>query len=213
MHIISTDEKTGVQATEHLHPSIPAEPGKVERIEQEYIRHGTVTLIAGRDIVTGQIADAMVGPTRKEGDFVQHLKNMVGNDPDASYIFIMDQLNTHKSEQMVRFVAAECNISDDLGIKGESGILKSMESRAEFLTRSDHRIRIVYTPKHSSWLNQIECWFSILGRRLLNKRASFKSKESLKTKILEFIKYYNENLAKPFKWNSTEKLLKWCKFI
>ena len=111
----------------------------------------------------------------------------------------MDQLNTHKSESLVRFIAKECGIEDDLGEKGKAGILKSMESRAKFLSDKNHRIRIVYTPKHASWLNQIECWFGILVRRLL-KRLVVKSKEEMNQKILAFIDYYNKTMAKPFKW-------------
>lgn len=141
-------------------------------------------------------------PTRTEKDFVQHIADVVGVLPQDGYIFIMDQLNTHQSEGLVRYIAKECGIEDDLGEKNKSGILKNMKSRQEFLENEEHRIRIVYTPKHCSWLNQVEMWFSILSRMLLNKRASFKSLEVLKSKIKEFIEYYNTNLAKPFKWRN-----------
>ena len=100
---------------------------------------------------------------------------------------------------MVRLVAKECGIEDDLGEKGKHGILESMCSRAEFLKDKTHRIRFVYLPKHTSWLNQIEIWFSILVRRLL-KRASFGSVQELRQRILAFISYFNQTMAKPFKW-------------
>ncbi|MFD1068303.1 transposase [Oceanobacillus locisalsi] len=182
-------------------------PGKPEKIEQEYIRHGTTTLIASRNVATGQVIDS-IGPTRKEEDFVNHISQVIAEDSEASYVFVMDQLNTHKSESLVRFVAGKCGIPQEtLGIKERSGILKNMESRSEFLSDPSHRIQVVYTPKHCSWLNQIECWFSILSRRLLNMRSSFSSVEILQQKIKQFISYYNEHLAKPFRWTKEAKTL------
>ncbi|MCP3776096.1 transposase [Paenibacillus sp. MZ04-78.2] len=136
----------------------------MERIEQEYIRHGTTSLTASRDVVTGKLITPMIQATRNEADFVEHIRQVISLDPAASYLLIMDQLNTHKSESLVRFVAAQCGIpEEELGEKGKSGVLKTMESRAAFLADPTHRIRLIYTPKHSSWLNQIECWFSILS--------------------------------------------------
>lgn len=208
VHVISSDEKTSIQALEHKNVKKLVMPGEVEKCEQEYIRHGTTTLIAARDINTGQIIAPMVQETRNEEDYLKHISDIVKLAPNDEYIFIMDQLNTHKSESLVRYIAEQIGFKGDLGKKDKKGILKSMPSRAEFLSNPEHRIRIVYTPKHASWMNQIEIWFSILSRMLLNKRKSFKSVEELNSKILEFIDYYNENLAKPFKWTYAGKLLK-----
>ena len=195
--VYSVDEKTGMQALKRETSAM--KPGKPERHDHEYQRHGTQCLIANLDVATGKIKSPSLGDTRTEEDFLSHIKQTISESPTSSWILIMDQLNTHKSESLVRFVAKECGIDDDLGQKGKSGILKTMASRAEFLSNENHRIRIVYTPKHASWLNQIECWFGILVRRLL-KRLVVKSKEEMNEKILAFIDYYNKTMAKPFKW-------------
>ncbi len=127
-------------------------------------------------------------------------------DPQGQWVFICDQLNTHKSETLVKLVAQLCGIQEELGKKGKSGILENMASRAAFLENPSHRIRFVYTPKHCSWLNQVEMWFGILTRRLL-KRGNFTSLEELKRRILAFIKFFNDTLAKPFRWTYIGKSL------
>jgi transposase len=205
-HTVSVDEKTGIQALEQLYPTKPTRPGLIERREFEYVRHGTLTLIANFEVALGEVIAPSLGPTRTEADFAAHIEQTIASDPEAEWVFVADQLNTHKSESLVRLVAKHCEIEDDLGIKGKSGILKSMKTRAAFLQDSSHRIRFVYTPKRASWLNQIEIWFSILVRRLL-KRASFSSTEDLRQRILAFIEYFNKTLAKPFKWTYTGRTL------
>ena len=174
-------------------------PGLVERPEYEYLRHGTQCLIANFDVVTGEVVAPTIGPSRTEEDFMAHIAHTIATDPEASWLFIVDQLNTHKSEALVRLVASTCGIEDDLGEKEKRGILQSMPTRAAFLSDVNHRIRFLYTPKHTSWLNQIELWFSILVRRLL-KRGNFTSVEDLRERILAFIAYFNQTMAKPFKW-------------
>ena len=196
---MSTDEKTGIQARQRTRASLPMKPGFVEYQEFEYKRNGTQCLIANLEVATGKIFSPTVSKTRTEIDFANHIDKTISKDPQASWIFLVDQLNTHQSQSLVKLVAKHCQISKDLGVKGKSGILKSKKTRAAFLSDPSHRIRFVYTPKHASWLNQIECWFSILVRRLL-KRASFKSETELKEKILKFIDYFNKTMAKPFKW-------------
>ena len=203
---MSVDEKTGIQALERLHETKPARPGLVERLEFEYRRHGTLCLIANFDVVTGEILSPTLGPTRTEADFAAHLEATIETDPDATWIFVADQLNTHHSATLVKLVAKRCGIAEALGIKGQVGILKSKRTRREFLQETAHRIRFVYTPRHCSWLNQVEIWFSILARRLL-KRASFTSLDDLRSRVLNFIHYFNHVLKKPFRWTYTGRPL------
>lgn len=204
-HTVSLDEMTGIQALERTAPTKPARPRQIERREFEYIRHGTQTLIANFDVPSGQVICPSLGDSRTEVDFVAHIAQTVATDPDADWTFVLDQLNIHQSEGLVIWIAQHCQLTPALGHKGKTGILATMASRAAFLADPTHRIRFVYTPKHSSWLNQIELWFSILMRRLL-KRASFVSIADLNQRILEFIAFFNRT-AKPFKWTYTGRPL------
>ena len=205
--VVSTDELTGVQALERKHPSLPMVPGKVERREFEYSRHGTCSFILSRDVVSGQVIAPTCGPTRTEAACLAHVQGVVATDPTAlRWHIVVDNLDIHLSASLVQWVAAESDLEIELGETGKSGILQNRQSRAAFLRDPMHRIVFHYTPKHCSWLNQIEIWLSILVRKLLH-RGSFTSVEDLQANVHAFIDYYNRTMAKPFKWTYQGKPL------
>jgi hypothetical protein len=197
---ISVDEKTGMQALCRNAPDLPLQVGQPTRHEVEYTRHGTQCLIANWDVVKGGCINPTVSDTRTEEDFVKHIQQTIEAQPEVrKWRFVADNLNTHGSEGLVRLVALRENSTEDLGVKGKSGILKNKQTRMEYLQNRQHQIHFVYTPKHCSWLNQIEIFLGILHKKVI-KRGNFTSKEDLKEKVLKFIQYFNENIAKPFKW-------------
>ena len=151
------DEKTGIQALERASPTRTPIPGSVERQDAHYIRHGTRTLIANFEVATGYILLPTAGLTRNEQDFADHVTHTVALDPNAEWIFIIDNLNTHISASLVRLVADSCDLDLDLGTKDRSGILRSMTTQMDFLTDPTHRIRFVYTPKRASCSIRSSC--------------------------------------------------------
>lgn len=178
----------------------------MERREFEYERHGTRCFILSRDVVTGKVLAPHAGPTRTEEDFLAHMQAVIATDPKASrWHIVCDNLNIHQSASLVRWVAQISGIEKDLGKKGEYGILALMPRRAAFLSDPSHKVVFHYTPNHSSWMNHIEIWLSILVRKVL-RRGSFTSVEDLQSKVLAFIDYYNQT-AKPFKWTYQGKPL------
>lgn len=207
VHTICIDEMTGIQALERIAADLPVRPGFAARLEYEYRRHGTTGLFGNFHVATGKIWSPLLRSTRGELDMLENIDNVIREGgEDASYRFIMDNLNTHCSETLVKMVAAMIGCKDDLGVKGRSGILQSTATRRAFLSDPSHRIRFLFTPRHCSWLNQIEIWFGTLRRKLL-RRMSFTSIDHLEERIASFIDYYNRTLAKPYQWTYRGTLL------
>ncbi len=202
-HTVSVDEMPGLQALERIAETIPMQTGQPKRIEYEYKRHGTLCLIGNWHVVKGQMISPTIKQTRTESDFSWHIHNTVRTDPSAGWVFVLDNLNVHCSATLVGYVAKLDGIDNStLGKKGRNGILKSVASRQAFLLDRSHRVRFVYLPKHTSWLNQIEIVFGIVSRRVM-RRGNFKSLKELKQRLLDFIDYFNTTFAKPFHWRHT----------
>lgn len=206
-HTVCVDEMTGIQALERIAKTIPMRSGRVMRIEFEYKRNGTLCLIGNWHVVEGKMIAPTISPQRTEADFVRHIAQTVASDPEAGWVFVADNLNTHASEGLVRYAAQQCGIDQrELGRKGESGVLESVATRQAFLSDQTHRVRFVYLPKHTSWLNQVEIVFGIVTRRLL-KRSSFVSVKQLRQRLRQFIDYFNRTFAHPFRWTYTGRPL------
>ena len=200
---VSVDEMTSLQANEKRAPPKRPAPGQCGKEECQYTRHGTVCLTGNWDVVRGQFLMPTIELTRNNKDFAKHIDRLIKSELAKGWIFVVDNLNTHCGEPLVRMVAKHLGISQNrLGVAEKSGILKNMKSRRAFLSDESHSIRFVYIPKHSSWLNQIEAIFGMVNRRVM-QGGSFTSREDLMNKLRAFIKYFNETIAKPMKWTFT----------
>jgi transposase len=198
--IVCTDEKTSIQALERKYPDKPVVPGLPAFRETEYIRHGTRCLLASFVVPTGWVYGD-VRPRRTNRDFRAHLRHTVAwldqRCPAMTKChWVMDNLNTHWSLEVCQLFA-RLN-----GVKFEPKRLKRGPQRKAFLTDAEHKHVVHFTPKHGSWLNQVELWFSVLARRVI-RRGNFTSKADLTRKILAYIDYYNLYKAHPYAWTYT----------
>jgi transposase len=203
--VLSTDEKSGIQALERAAPDLAMNAQQLRKREVNYIRHGTQTLIGALDLSCGRVY-AKIGDTRTEQDYATFIAYLAEREPHRKLVITADQLNTHKSETLVRLVAQLNGDLASLGCKGKRGVLKSMASRMEYLERekAGQRIRFVFIPKHCSWLNLIEGWFSSLSKRVL-QMGSFVSTQDLANKILNYLDYFNQYLARTINWSKSNK--------
>lgn len=196
--VLSVDEKTSIQALQRKHPMIPGKAGSIALIEHEYTRHGTCCLTAGFEVATGGVM-GMLTPNRPAEVFAEFMEWVCEYYCDAGRIHIvLDNLNTHYHELTCQVVADFC--------KCDPGQTKIGRQRKDFLTSPSKRVVFHFTPTHASWLNQIEIWFSTLTRKV-TRRGDFCSVGDLEDKIMEFIEYHNEYLAKPYAWTYTGKPL------
>jgi hypothetical protein len=194
--VICCDEKTGMQILQRKHPTIAVQPGKPEKREHEYIRHGTRALIASFVVPTGKVVWDL-GETRTSVDFAAHLAHVAAQFPDQNrFHWVLDNLNTHWSLDVCALLA-RLN-----GLPFHKGALRTGEQRRKFLTDPEHKHVFHFTPKHGSWLNQVELWFSTLARRWL-KRGDFPSAEEFTTRLQAYMDDHNEHRAHPYRWTYT----------
>jgi len=166
--VFCVDEKSAIQALDRLDPVLPLSPGRAERHGFEYFRHGTLSLYAALETQSGQVLGKMT-QRHTSAEFVAFLNELIATQPAGKAIHaIVDNLSAHKTKRVTEFLAANPNLS------------------------------LHYTPTYSSWLNQVEIWFSKIQRDLI-ARGIFSSKHDLSTKIMRYIRHHNKT-ATPFKW-------------
>lgn len=194
--VICADEKTGMQILQRAYPTQPVQPGKPEKREHEYIRHGARALLASFVVPTGQLVWHL-GQTRTSVDWAAHLGHVVQQLPTMQrYDWVVDNLNTHWSLEVCRLVAQWCHVP-----YRPKALQRGVQRRA-FLSDPTHQHVFHFTPKHGSWLNQVELWFSVLARRFL-KRGDFASAHDFETRLGDFIEVYNTHHAHPYRWTYT----------
>jgi transposase len=200
-HLISVDEKPGIQALQSKEIAIGV--GKPCRRDIEYVRKGKTCLIAGTEVGTGKVVSHTFAKKNNEAEFVKFIRQTIERyGLMVKIVFLLDNLSTHSTVSLVEYIALQIGYTAPLGKNRRHGILRDQKSRRKFLTDSKHQIYFQFTPKHCSWLNPIENWFSILQRHALNG-GNFESVEDLKQKINAYIKYHNAVLFKPINWQFT----------
>jgi len=194
--VLCCDEKTGMQILQRKYPTQPAQPGKPEKREFEYIRHGTRALITSFAVPTGEVVWDL-GPTRTSADFGRHIGHVAAHFRHfGRFDWVLDNLNTHWSLEVCEYIAA---LSD---VPFEPWRLRTGQQRRAFLTDPTHKHVFHFTPTHGSWLNQVELWFSVLSRRFL-RRGDFGSPEEFERRLGAFLEDYNAHQAHPYRWTYT----------
>ena len=143
VHVVSVDEKPGIQALERDGTTLPTKAGQVERREFNYIRHGTPVLTGNMHLATGKLITPTIADSRTEADFVEHIARLIQSDSKAGFVILCDQLTTHKSESLGLSIAKVLGDDQVLGEKGKGGILKNMQTRQAYLSDPQPRMRFV----------------------------------------------------------------------
>lgn len=201
LNLVSIDEKPGIQALERK--EMPMMPGKPLRRDVEYKRNGKTCLIAGFEVNSGKIVHHSHVSKNDEDAFLAFIKQTIQKyDLHTRIVFLVDNLRTHSTVSLVKYIASVLGYSEPLGQNRKSGILKNLQTRREFLSDPSHDVYFQFTPKHCSWLNPIENWFSVLQRRVITN-GNFASPDDLRVKIDAYIDFHNRYELKILNWQFT----------